>query len=215
MRRRHLLTLLCSSTAVYGAAPTKQKPVIRVAKVVRPKLELYLMLPEPRIMRSAYSIPLGDSRKTVFTPAQQIAAEPGLAVYSKEQFSVLGISPQSFADKAKVSAETQLAKLVPEFIKDEAGQTRYAVYRGESPLISSLILAPSLGKMAVSLFGGEMWAAIPDRNSLYLFPARQEAVEEFTEDLAARYTENAFSCSPELFLIKPGAGFSVVGQFAE
>jgi hypothetical protein len=190
-----------------------QPPVRR--KIPPPGQEKFLMLPEPRAMRSKYSIPLGGSRRTVFTPALGLDQPPGIAVYSNTGFAQLGISPETFAERAKLKAEERLSFLTPEFIKDDEGKTRYAVYRGESPLICTLLVAPSLGKIAVTLFGGEMWAAVPDRNSLYLFPAQQAAVEEYTEDLAQRFISDPNAASPELFLIKPGAALEVVAQFAE
>jgi hypothetical protein len=215
MHRRSLLALMLASSALHAESKKKAAaPSVR-RKAPPPSQEKFLMLPEPRAMRSTYSIPLGGSRRTVFTPAYGLDQAPGISPYSKEQFAQLGISPETFAERAKLKAEERLSFLTPEFIKDDQGQTRYAVYRGGSPLICTLLLAPSLGKMAVSLFGGEMWAAVPDRHSLYLFPARQAAIQEYTEDLAQRFISDVHAASPELFLIKPGAELEAIAQFTE
>jgi hypothetical protein len=178
-------------------------------------LEPYLLLPEPRAMRSASSIPLQDSRRTVLTPARQTQDTAGLATYRPEDFSKLGISAQSYLEKARSRADARLAKLVPEFIKDEQGTTRYAVYRSPSPLICTLLIAPSLAKQAATLFGTKVWAATPDRNSLYLFPAKPDVVEEFAADLAERYEATPFSASPEFFLIEEGQLPKAVATFVE
>ena len=166
-------------------------------------------------MRGPSSLPLQDSRRTVLTPAHQTQDPTGLATYSAEAFAKLGISPQSFTEKAKTRADARLAKLVPEFIKDEHGTTRYAVYRSTSPLICTLLIAPSLAKQVIPLFGPEVWAATPDRHSLYLFPAKPETVEEYAADLAERYQATAFSASPEFFLIKEGQLPKAVATFVD
>lgn len=179
------------------------------------KLEPYVVLPEPYSLRSKHSILPKGAKRTVFTPAKQIEDRPGVQVYDDDAFNKLGISPESFIEKAAAVADARLALLQPEFIKDENGKTRYAVYRGDDPLIAGLIVAPSLGKALIPRFGDEIWAVLPDRNSLYLFPGKPELLAEFTEDLAERYEMSAYAASCEVFRIKAGQPLEVVGAFAE
>jgi len=178
-------------------------------------MEPFIALPEPKVLKSKYSIFPKGAKFTVFTPAKQIEGRPGLAVYDEAEFKKLGISPESFIERAGTAADARLATMQPEFIKDEAGKTRYAVFRGDSPLIASLIVAPSLAKSFTTLFGEELWAVLPDRNSLYIFPAKPEMLEEFTADLAERYELSPYAASCEVFRIRANLPPEVVASFSD
>ncbi len=178
-------------------------------------MEPFVVLPEPHVLRSKHSIYPKGAKFTVFTPAKQIEGRPGVAAYDEAEFKKLGISPESFIERAGTAADARLATIQPEFIKDEVGKTRYAVYRGESPLIASLIVAPSLAKSFTTLFGEELWAVLPDRNSLYIFPAKPELLEEFTADLAERYELSPYAASCEVFRIRAGQPPEVVAAFSD
>jgi hypothetical protein len=217
---KHLLSAILLLSLPLTAAEPKAKAAgpkapKAVPVAITAPLEQFLLLPEPRVMRSARSVELAGARRTVFSPAKEIAEKPGVALYNEADFNRLGISPQSFADRAKSKADARLAATQPEQIKESSGALRYLVFRSDSPTIASLLVAPGLAKLAATYFGGEAWVATPDRHSLYVFPAKPEAVAEFTEDLAQRYKSNAFAASPELFSIKASGELSVVGQFAD
>jgi hypothetical protein len=188
----------------------------RIATGQGTKLESYLLLPEPKVMRGKASITPAGAERTVFSPAHVTTTAPGIAVYSSEAFTRLGISPETFAERAAAVADQRLATLQPEFIKDNDGKTRYAVYRGESPLMATLLVAPSLGKIFESIFGEELWLAAPDRHALYVFPAKPEALAEFAEDLHERYESSLYGASCEVFSLKKGRqGVHVVASFCE
>ena len=182
-----------------------------------PKLQSYLLLPEPKAMHSAASCTIAGAQRTVLSPAHEVTESPGVKAYTAEEFVRLGISKESFIERAAAAADKQLAALHPEFIKDEkTGITRYAVYRSASPLIATLLIAPSLGKTFAALFGDEIWAAVPDRNALYIFPAKPESLADFAPDLNERYVGNPYAASCEVFLIKKGEKAPrVVATFGE
>ena len=180
------------------------------------KPESFIMLPEPKEMRSSQSLMLPDAKQTVFTAAREISDKPGVRTYSDEEFGKLGISLETFLQRARVAAEKRIAQLKPEYIKDAEGRLRYAVYRSESPLNASLVLAPSLGTLFQKILGEPIWAVLPDRNTLYLFPARPDALAEFTTDLRDRYDGDPFAASAEIFVIKPGGVLPrVIGSFGD
>ncbi|MEZ5386910.1 MAG: hypothetical protein R3F13_15485 [Prosthecobacter sp.] len=179
------------------------------------KLEILLLLPEPKAMRSSLSTPPQGSKMTVLTPARESrTAGGGIEAYSEETFKKLGLSLETFQARARTVADKRLLQLRPELIKGEDGKIAYAVYRGESPLFATLLVAPSLPKIFEDLFGKEIWVALPDRHALYVFPARPEFVDEFTPDLADRYLADPFAASCEIFSIRAGAEPRVVAAFA-
>lgn len=191
------------------------KPKTPPAATPSPRPEIFVMLPEPKAMRSDRSLSPPDAKATVISPARQTAESPGVRPYTAEEFARLGISVDTFLSKARAAADHRLTTLQPDYIKDDSGHLRYAVYRGDSPLIASLLIAPSLGPAFQKLFGGDVWALAPDRNSLFLFPARPGVIDEFSEDLRERYLSNPFAASPEIFLLKAdGTLPQVVGAFA-
>lgn len=195
------------AAALAPAKPLASAPV---------KLETFVMLPEPKVMRTDRSRFLPDAKSTVISPAHEVTESPGVKTYTAEEFSKLGISVDTFLERARAVADQRLATLTPDYVKDDTGRLRYAVYRGESPLIASLLIAPSLGTFFQKTFGGEVWALLPDRNSLYLFPAKPAALAEFTVDLRERYDSNPYAASAEIFLLKADGGLPrVVGTFGD
>jgi hypothetical protein len=179
------------------------------------KLETLLLMPEPKAMRSAYSIVPAGAKQTVLTPYRESSVSPGgIEPYSQASFAKLGLSVETFAERAKTAADKRLTQMQPELKKGEDGRIAYAVYRGESSLFPTLLIAPSLPKIYEELFGKEIWVAMPDRHALYVFPARPEILQEFTADLAERYAEDAFAASCEVFSLKAGEEPKVVATFA-
>lgn len=179
------------------------------------RLESLLLLPEPKVMRNPLSFFPEGSELTVLTPAKELKESPWVMPYRPEEFKQLGVSVETFAERAKKAADKRLATLKPELIKNAEGQVLYAVYRGDQPLMASLLVAPSLPVIFEKLFGDEIWVALPDRHSLFVFPAKPEAVEEFAADLEDRYLSDSRAASPEIFAIKKGGVPTVVASFLE
>lgn len=180
-----------------------------------PRLERLLLLPEPKVMRNPLSFFPDGAELTVLTPAKELKEMPWIMPYKAEEFQQLGLSVETFAERAKKAADKRLASLKPDLIKNAEGQVQYAVYRSEQPLMASLLVAPSLPAVFEKLFGEEIWVALPDRHSLFVFPAKPEAVEEFTADLEDRYLSDPRAASPEIFSIKKGGKIKVVASFIE
>lgn len=177
------------------------------------RLETLLLLPEPKFMSNPLSFSPDGAELTVFSPAHEILDEPGIVIYSAEDFKKLGLSVETFAERAKKAANKRLLTLKPDLIKNAEGQVQYAVYRSEEPTMASLLVATSLTDTFEKLFGPEIWVALPDRHSLFVFPAKPEALAEFADDLAERFQSDPRAASPEIFEIKKGVAPKVVGSF--
>ena len=196
-----------------GSITSAEEPAPALAK---PKLESYLLLPEPRMMRSARSLKPGGSEKTVLSPAKEIADSPFIATYSTDEFAAIGISPETFAERARTTADRLLKDLKPEWVQDEKGQVLYAVYRGERPIYASLIVAPSLPHLFEAAFGPEIWLAAPDRNALYVFPAKAAILSDFASDLEQRFRNDPYAATGEIFSWKKDKDQPVVvGSFTD
>ena len=179
------------------------------------KRETLLMLPEPFALRNSLSIVPAGGKQTVLTPAREKVGTPGsIEAYPVEDFATLGLSTVTFAKRAAAAADKRLATLKPDIIRDEQGRVLYAVYRGESEQFASLLVAPSLPKIFEAMLGKELWAALPDRHALYIFPAQSAMLEEFSPDLASRYVSEPFAASGEIFSLKSGEEPRVIASFA-
>jgi hypothetical protein len=176
-------------------------------------LERILLLPEPKVMRNPLSYTPEGAESTVLTPARELADVPGIIAYSQEDFKKLGLSVVTFVERAKKVADKRLSTIKPEFIKDDEGRIKYAVYRGDSPLIASLMVAPSLSDIFEPYFGKIIWVAMPDRHSLFIFPANADSLEEFTADLAERYLSDPRAASSEIFALQKNQAPRVVASF--
>lgn len=177
------------------------------------RLEPLLLLPEPRELRSSFSIVPQGALKTVLTPAQEVAGLPDIATLSQVEFTHLGLSIETFSARARAAADRLLAELKPDVIKGPDGKVKYAVFRGERPIMACLLMAPSLSKRFQQMFGPEIWVALPDRHALFVFPAKPEAIEEFAADLADRYRDDPHAASSEVFAIKVNEEPRVVATF--
>ena len=178
------------------------------------KLETLLLMPEPKAMRTGFSIVPINAQETVLTPYRESTVAPnGVEAHSQESFSKLGLSVETFAQRARNAADKRLLQIRPELIKGDDGRIAYAVYRGESSLFPTLLMAPSLPKIFEELFGKEVWAAMPDRHALYIFPANPALLEEFSADLAERYHSEPYAASCEVFSLKSGEEPKVVAGF--
>lgn len=199
---------LCLLLLAFGALHAQQ-----AAETPR-KLETLLLMPEPKAMRTAFSVIPEGAKQTVLTPYRESpTSSNGVEPYGQESFAKLGLSAETFAQRAKIAADKRLLQLKPELVKGDDGKIAYAVYRGESPLFATLLVAPSLPAIFEELFGKEIWAAMPDRHALYIFPAKQELLHDFADDLADRYTSEAFAASCEVFSLKAGQEPKVVASF--
>lgn len=207
--------LVAPPSSLQAQAPAAAQPAAGgTPKAVPIRVENYLLLPEPRVVRSSISVTLAKARLTVFTPVKLDPTTSRLVPYTESEFNKLGISADSFQRKAAEAADRRLATLQPELIKNEAGKVIYAVYRGEDHLFPCLLTAPSLGRIFEKVFGKEVWVVTPDRNSLYVFPAGAETLQEFADDLQDRFDSSAFPASEEIFALKGETGeMTVVGNF--
>jgi len=216
MRFPALLTLVvCFATANHAASPKpapKPTPTPAPAAIPLVKPEVCLLLPEPRAMKSGISQPLAESRSTVFTPAHSPAGGKEVSTYTQAEFAKLGIGFETFQERAEAAADRMLAARQPDWVKDDAGHVQYAVYRAEEPVISCLLVAPSLSQIFKKVFGDEIWLITPDRHSLYVFPAKAEALAGFAEALRQTYEGTAFAASEEIFLRKSGSNLLAVGS---
>lgn len=182
------------------------------AQTPQRRLESLLILPGPKALSKPLSFSPQGAELTVFTPARELPDLPGIMAYPEAEFKKLGLSLSTFTERSGKAADKRLATLKPDLIKGPDGQIQYAVYRGDSPLMASLIIAPSLPGLFEKLFGPEIWVAIPDRHSLFIFPARPEAIAEFTADLADRFRTDPRAASPEIFSLKKGTSPRVIGS---
>jgi hypothetical protein len=182
------------------------------AQTAEHRLETMLILPEPKVLRKPLSFQPAGAELTVFTPAKELPDLPGIMAYPETEFKKFGLSVATFTEHAGKAADKRLATLKPDLIKGPDGQVQYAVYRDDSPLIASLIVAPALPGLFEKLFGSEIWVAIPDRHSLFIFPAKPEAIAEFTADLASRFRTDPRAASPEIFSLKKDAPPRVIGS---
>ncbi len=204
---RLALCLLLISAAALHPQQAEEKPRM---------LETLLLMPEPKALRTPFSIIPAGARETVLTPYHETAgSQASLEAYRLESFAKIGLSAETFMQRAKTAADRRLLQLKPDLIKGDDGKIAYAVYRGESPLYATLLVAPSLPKIFKELFGAEIWVAMPDRHALYVFPASRELLHNYAEDLADRYLSDAFAASCEIFSIKAGEEPRVVAAFVE
>lgn len=203
---RGLLRILLLDVIIFGTLSHSADTVIR-------KPEPYLVLPGPKAVRLSTSKEFAGAQRTALTPAKQGTDARSIAAYTPDEFAKLGISWETFLERAKAAADRRLSLMKAEVVKDSTGQASYAVYRGADTSIACLLVAPSLGKVFTNIFGRDIWIVTPDRNSLYIFPAKAEALAEFAGDLKERFDSGVQASSEEIFELKSdGSGLRAIGS---
>ena len=215
-RRRSCLSAGLKLGACWGVGRLGEGLSQEAGKGAGAKREIFLMLPEPRAMRGPRSLVPNQAARTVLTPARETAESPFIETYPAAAFEALGISPETFLQRAQSVADRLLGELRPEWIRDRAGSVLYAVYRGDRPIHASLLIAPSLPGLFEAEFGAEIWVTAPDRKALYVFPAKAAALSDFAADLESRYRTDPYAATCEIFSWKKGKTQpAVVGAFAD
>ncbi len=203
--RCFLLPVVLAAGVVFVAARAQETAA---------KRETFLLLPEPRAMRTARSVLPAGAQQTVLSPARETAQSPFIEAYPGDAFKAIGISPETFAERAGSVADRLLKDLQPDWVRDDEGRVLYAVFRGERPIYACLLAAPSLPRLFEEVFGPEIWLAAPDRRALYVFPAKAAILTDFSADLLERYESDPYAASCEIFSWKRGQRQPVVvGSF--
>ena len=164
--------------------------------------------------------PIPGAKDTKFAAAWAATYEEGtphaVLFMSKEQFAALGVDWEAFCAKSADAASAALQSLQPELIRDRNQVIECAILRSKGPGMdmTAVVLAPDFLKRFTPLFGRKMLLAIPDRNTVYLFPRLASRYQDYAGRVLAVYRKSECPVSREVLELS-ATGLRAIGEYTE
>jgi hypothetical protein len=168
------------------------------------------ILIEPSFMRPDVSFPISGAKNTLLVPGYMSDGDP--EYFSKKDWDALGLTWDTFRARAVQNATEK--KFHAELIRDSKKVVQYAAITSEDPLTATMILSPDFLKKFKDIFGPTILVAVPNRFTVYVFPALASQYKEYSPLIIGAYRDSAYPVSLEVFEIS-AAGIRAIGIFED
>lgn len=195
--------LLIAARCCAGAAPGNEAAHSAVDASWR-------ALVEPLFMRPPVSVPVPNADHTVFAAG---ALRDGEIEYLKPG-DLHGLDWKQFLEKVRPAASAELAKLKPEYRRDEHNVIQCAVLQSDRQTTAGAIFAPEFLAKFSDIFGPKLYVAIPNRFTIYVFPALASKYQDYADEVVAAYHDSVYPVSREVFELS-SSGIHAVGTYQE
>ena len=166
-----------------------------------PEEKNWHLLIEPTFMHPPVAFPIAGAERTVFVPGYLDNGVP--AYLTKDEFAQIHQSFEQFLEKSLANASDK--KVTARFVRNSKQVIEYAALESESPLMATAVLAPDFVEKFKSVLGDKLIVAIPNRNTLFLFPALTTDYRHYADIVLAAYNNSSQPVSVEAFeLTKTG-----------
>ncbi len=170
------------------------------------------VLIEPTFMKPPVTYEIPGAKRAVLVPALIKDGEP---VYlSQKEFKSLGVDWKTFLDAARENATQELKKLTPDYTRDKKKVIIFATLTSDSELTASTVLSPEFLKMFQDTLGDKVIVVIPNRYTVYVFPALASHYEEYTPMVAEAYHSSTYPVSMEAYELS-NKGIKTIGLYQE
>lgn len=175
--------------------------ILVITGIARASDDWHLLI-EPKFMRFDSSWPIQGSDRTVVVAARVVDGE--IVPFAKGDEEKRGATSEKIlADSSRTASEV-LASLKPNYVRDDKKVIQYAVLQSESPLTASAVLAPKFAETFAETLGPELLIAIPNRNTVYVFPKQSLVYQTFSDTMFTDYQSSPNPVSRELFELRKG-----------
>jgi hypothetical protein len=135
-----------------------------------------------------------------------------ITAYTQQEAKHLDLMQQSGLTEAR----SILAQTNPFVLLDKHGVITALRFQSNDPGLSSIILLPEIASRYVKVLGpGGCYAAIPDRQNVYLFPRLSLPFRAFNAEISTLFHNSSWPISLDLFEITPEKGIRCVGKFRD
>jgi hypothetical protein len=166
------------------------------------------VLIEPSFMAPEVSFPISGARHTLLVPGYIGDGDP--QYISKKDWDALGLTWDAFRLRAAQNATEK--KFHAELVRDLHKVVQYAVITSEDPLTATMVLSPEFLKKFKDIFGPTLLVALPNRFTVYVFPALASRYKDYSSLVISAYQDSAYPVSLEVFEISAG-GMRAIGAF--
>jgi hypothetical protein len=170
------------------------------------------VLIEPKFIRHEVVLPIPGSKRAELTP---VLWENGEIVFPKKaEFDTLNVDMKTILQLARQNASDELKKLKPVFIRNRKKVIEFATLTSDSPLTASVVLSPDFLKMFDETLGPKVIVAIPNRFTVYVFPALASSYRDYSAMVSEAYRSTSYPVSMEAYEVSAD-GLKTIGLYEE
>ena len=169
--------------------------------------------------QNAQTEPIPGAKDAMFAAAASVPTGGGktgngVRLLSKEEFAALGVDWAAFRARSAAAASAGLAGLEVELIRDANEVIECAILHSQSPAddLTVAVLAPDFLKRFTPLFGRKMLLALPDKQTVYLFPKLASRYQNDAGRVLAVYRKSERPVSREVFELS-AEGLRAIGEY--
>ena len=171
----------------------------------------YFLILDPYFYRSPLVLPVEGTKETVLTFYRAVDDETLVPAKSQE----LSDQEQAAAKRQTESHARKLLEMIrPEVIRDSHGVITALRIHSSDPTLSGILLLPDIGNHYANLLGPDCYFAVPNRQTVLLFPRLASDIQSFSPLVHSLYHNDPWPISTEIFEITNGK-LRASGQFSE
>ena len=175
------------------------------------KKQKYVLLIEPRGMRSAVSMIIPGARNTVYSAGYE--GSLGVSHYKAEEFRRIFKSDwKQFRERALKDSAKHLKRLKPVMVRNSDNIIEYGLIQSEDPLTASTILLPQFREKFKDVFGSELLVLVPNRSTILVFSDSDNNLNKYKETVIKMYKDSIYPVSREIFRLN-GTGIRAIGDY--
>ena len=138
----------------------------------------------------------------------------GVKLFTKEEWEKLDAEWNAYVANATRIANGIVEKLKVEWVRSERGVIDYAILQNEDPFFSSIIISKKFHPLFKEKLGENLHVIIPDRETIYVFPAEGGKLNGYGPSIVTRYETSNQSVSTEVILLN-SKGYKVIGELGK
>jgi hypothetical protein len=168
------------------------------------------LLIEPSFMHPEVSFPISGAKRTLLVPGYMSDGDP--QYFSRKDWDALGLTWDTFRARAAQNATEK--KFHAELVRDLHKVVQYAAITSDDPLTATMVLSPDFLKKFKDIFGPTILVSLPNRFTVYVFPALASDYKNYAPLIIRAYQDSAYPVSLEVFQISD-AGIRAIGFFED
>jgi hypothetical protein len=168
------------------------------------------LLIEPSFMHPEVSFPISGAKRTLLVPGYMSDGDP--QYFSRKDWAALGLTWDTFRARAAQNATEK--KFHAELVRDLHKVVQYAAITSDDPLTATMVLSPDFLKKFKDIFGPTILVSLPNRFTVYVFPALASDYKNYAPLIIRAYQDSAYPVSLEVFQISD-AGIRAIGFFED
>jgi hypothetical protein len=172
----------------------------------------WILLPEPKFMSHKGAQSIDGAKSTVLAPARLGKFGPDFP--NADEWKNDGLSDDAILAATRALAAPWLKDVKPELVRGKNKVVEYARLQSDKVPLCAAVLTPEFARQFEEIFGPKPLVVIPNRYTIFIFPALAGKHERFAPLILAAWHSRAPKVSLEVFELGD-KGLRAVGAFEE